>query len=62
MTPTCGCHGVEMYWNRDKRYSGGGFWRCRIRKKESARRRYREAPEIRLAAQLRNLSRIRVSY
>ena len=51
-----------MYRNPDRRYKKGGFWVCRIKKRESMRRRYAESPEVRLDRQLRNLSRIRVSY
>lgn len=29
MTPFCECHGEPMLWNKDVRYSAGGFWRCR---------------------------------
>lgn len=23
-----------MYWNKDPRYRGGGYWRCRVKKQE----------------------------
>ena len=59
---TCPCHGQEMYWNPDRRYKKGGFWACRVKHRESARRRYAESPEVRLDRQLRNMSRFRVSY
>ena len=49
-----------MYWQRDSRYRKGGFWRCRARKREAARRSYRDDPQVRLNQQLRNMSRIRV--
>lgn len=62
MTPVCECHGEPMYRNPDRRYKKGGFWVCRINKRESMRRRYAESPEVRLDRQLRNLSRSRVSY
>ena len=60
--PSCDCHGVPMLWNKDPRYRAGGYWKCRIHKAESQRRAYAENPEVRLNQQLRNLSRIRISY
>lgn len=49
-----------MFWSRDVRYKLGGFWRCVIRKRELARLRYQESPELRLNKQLRNMARIRI--
>ena len=60
--PLCPCHSVLMLWNKDSRYRAGGYWKCRIRKSESQMRRYAESPEVRLNQQLRNLSRVRISY
>ena len=28
--PVCECHGEKMYWSRDHRRRGGGYWRCRV--------------------------------
>ena len=55
----CACHGQEMYWNPDSRYRKGGFWACRVKHRESARRRYLESAEVRRDRQKRNVRRVR---
>lgn len=39
--PLCECHGEEMYFNPDRRYRAGGFWRCREKVREYRREFYR---------------------
>jgi hypothetical protein len=44
----CGCHDEPAYWQKDKRYGAGGFWRCPVRARELARSRYDRKPIYRL--------------
>lgn len=39
-TPRCKCHGVDMLFSRDTRYSAGGYWRCRVKNSERNKRWY----------------------
>lgn len=34
-----------MYWNRDRRYRDGGFWRCAVKKRAQNAVHYEEANE-----------------
>ena len=45
--PPCDCHGVERYWETDRRKKQGGSWRCRIKKRERDRRYEQTAKAIR---------------
>lgn len=36
--PVCSCHGVAQRWHRDPRPRAGGYWECRVRKREHFRR------------------------
>ena len=36
--PVCPCHSYPMRWHRDPRRKAGGYWRCRIQRRESDRR------------------------
>lgn len=38
--PLCKCHGVDMYWHKDRRRMKGGSWRCRVKRKERDARRW----------------------
>lgn len=38
-SPLCPCHGEPMTWNADRRRSGGGWWRCRAKRREYNQRR-----------------------
>ena len=46
--PPCDCHGEPMRWNRRHDLVAGGYWRCRVRYQESARK-WREAHASELA-------------
>lgn len=28
--PRCTCHGEKKIWNKDPRYTGGGYFKCRV--------------------------------
>lgn len=36
--PLCPCHGEPMSWRQDMRYSVGGYWLCRVKVREVAKR------------------------
>ena len=40
MTPACQCHGLPMRWNKDSRYTAGGFWKCAEHGRSYYRDRY----------------------
>jgi hypothetical protein len=40
----CECHDEVMPWTSDSRYTAGGYWRCRVKREESRRKRYAERP------------------
>lgn len=39
--PPCKCHGEPQRWNKDRRYTAGGFWKCRRLHLEWNRKRLR---------------------
>ena len=39
---TCNCHNEQMGWQKDPRYTAGGYWFCRIKHAARMRRRYDE--------------------
>lgn len=43
----CDCHGKAMRWDRDTRYTAGGFWRCRVKHNESQRKTYADLTGVR---------------
>lgn len=48
--PVCACHGVEMRLNTDKRYTGGFYWRCKVKDNEQCRRYMHERMPFELRA------------
>ena len=36
--PLCDCHGVQKIWNKHKKCKAGGYWRCRIAKRENQKK------------------------
>jgi hypothetical protein len=59
--PLCTCHGEAMYWNKDSRRRGGGFWRCAVKNREHCHGYYARHRQQELArARRRNPLRVRV--
>jgi hypothetical protein len=52
ITPKCSCHGVEMFWHKKPRPSGG-TWDCKIRKNES-NEKYMSDPIIKMRSIVRS--------
>lgn len=46
--PLCECHNEPKSWEKSNRYLAGGYWRCRIKKRERQQRFHlRHGEEIR---------------
>lgn len=52
----CACHGEPMRWNKDKRYTAGGYGRCAVRERMLSRERYHSLDGLRYC-RLRLLNR-----
>ena len=53
--PQCECHGEGMYFNPDRRYRAGGYWRCREQTRVAHRRYYEQnALRVNMREQLRH--------
>jgi hypothetical protein len=33
--PLCRCHGVPAFWHKDARRGTGGYWQCRVKRREA---------------------------
>jgi hypothetical protein len=52
--PVCGCHDVPQRWNKDPRYTAGGFWKCSVKGIAYQRDKYATDPLYRGRASVRN--------
>jgi hypothetical protein len=55
----CKCCGEPAYWNADPRYRLGGFYRCPVKARGHAMRRYDEKPVYRIEKKLKANARKR---
>lgn len=63
--PLCDCHHEPMCWKRERNRKPGGYWTCRIRKRETdaayQRARYDRDPFWRITKNLKNAARHRAN-
>lgn len=45
--PACACHNEPQRWNKDPRYTAGGFWKCAAKGVAYQRDRYASDPSYR---------------